>query len=624
MKRFLLCLLLLSFAGSSTIFAVPSMRGRRGILRVLSARTTPMADLCVNIHGEYAQSDYPTGISGVEDLHIYPKLHTGITYGVAPFFEFSVLGDFYAKYNQTDVQGEEDEYSVGLQDAELGVKFGHTMAEDPERGLAWVQGLHAFAGFARGHPPNDDSVMVVDKGFRAYIPQSFPDLGIDLLTDLEVSPLTFMLNVGYLNPGDPKREHAYQEFPPDTVDRRAQATLGAGVEIEAGPYVRLITEVMWKNLIESGSTTGYTPPDTIWVTPGIRFITPVGVSFNFGCDFALTDKFDWVPDWREVGGDTVNFVDSRANWNAIVGVTITSSLRKPVKPIPTATIAGKITDAETGDPLGAEISFPGTSLEAINSDPETGLYKLTLKPGLIRIHVSKAGYLWKEKPITLKAGRAEVLDFELAEKRVPEGIVTGKVTDASTGKALGAKISFPDTKLPFAASDMATGIYKTTIAPGTYSAKAEAEGYDPETLPVVVKEKETVFLNFKLHAKKPEKPKLVVGERIILRGINFATGSATIRPMSYPILDDAARTLKANPKVRVEIGGHTDSVGSASYNQGLSEARAASVRSYLISAGIEAERLVARGYGESMPVASNATSDGRQENRRIEFLILSR
>jgi OOP family OmpA-OmpF porin len=82
--------------------------------------------------------------------------------------------------------------------------------------------------------------------------------------------------------------------------------------------------------------------------------------------------------------------------------------------------------------------------------------------------------------------------------------------------------------------------------------------------------------------------------------------------------------LKKHPQVRVEIGGHTDSIGSSSYNLELSALRAQSVKSYLIEHGISPDRLTTRGYGESMPIASNATPAGRALNRRIEFRILSK
>jgi outer membrane protein OmpA-like peptidoglycan-associated protein len=81
--------------------------------------------------------------------------------------------------------------------------------------------------------------------------------------------------------------------------------------------------------------------------------------------------------------------------------------------------------------------------------------------------------------------------------------------------------------------------------------------------------------------------------------------------------------LNKNPKLNVEIGGHTDNVGGKAYNQGLSERRARSVMDYLISGGIASGRLSSKGYGDNIPVADNATESGRAQNRRTEFKIVS-
>jgi OOP family OmpA-OmpF porin len=105
----------------------------------------------------------------------------------------------------------------------------------------------------------------------------------------------------------------------------------------------------------------------------------------------------------------------------------------------------------------------------------------------------------------------------------------------------------------------------------------------------------------------------------VLEGVRFDTGKSDIRPASYPILDEVAAVLKKNPTLRVEIEGHTDSTGSASFNQTLSEQRAKAVMGYFISHGVSGERLSAKGYGPSRPAASNDTSAGRAMNRRVEL-----
>jgi OOP family OmpA-OmpF porin len=111
---------------------------------------------------------------------------------------------------------------------------------------------------------------------------------------------------------------------------------------------------------------------------------------------------------------------------------------------------------------------------------------------------------------------------------------------------------------------------------------------------------------------------------IELGGVHFDFDKATLKPEAKVVLNEAAALLGKHERVVVEIAGHTDSIGSETYNQGLSERRAAAVKDYLTSSGVKASRLSSKGYGESRPVASNDTEEGRAENRRVEMIILDR
>ena len=110
-----------------------------------------------------------------------------------------------------------------------------------------------------------------------------------------------------------------------------------------------------------------------------------------------------------------------------------------------------------------------------------------------------------------------------------------------------------------------------------------------------------------------------VEEKIVLRGVNFDFDKADIRPDAAVILDEAASILNANTGKSVRVEGHTDSVGADTYNQSLSERRAASVRDYLAGKGVDPGRLSTAGFGEASPIASNDTADGRSLNRRVEL-----
>lgn len=104
-----------------------------------------------------------------------------------------------------------------------------------------------------------------------------------------------------------------------------------------------------------------------------------------------------------------------------------------------------------------------------------------------------------------------------------------------------------------------------------------------------------------------------------LAGLRFDTGKSTIKPESYPILNEVVTVLKRNPDLKVRIEGHTDNVGKAAYNQGLSEDRAQTVEDYLLKVGIAQERLSSKGFGLTRPAASNETAKGRAQNRRVEL-----
>ncbi len=111
---------------------------------------------------------------------------------------------------------------------------------------------------------------------------------------------------------------------------------------------------------------------------------------------------------------------------------------------------------------------------------------------------------------------------------------------------------------------------------------------------------------------------------IELPGVNFETNSDRLLPGADSVLRDAAATLRKYPDLVVEVAGHTDSVGGADYNQGLSERRAYTVRDYLINAGADENNLSAKGYGEAAPIADNETADGRAKNRRVELRIIDK
>jgi outer membrane protein OmpA-like peptidoglycan-associated protein len=152
---------------------------------------------------------------------------------------------------------------------------------------------------------------------------------------------------------------------------------------------------------------------------------------------------------------------------------------------------------------------------------------------------------------------------------------------------------------------------------GWYLLNASAEGYLNSTDSVLVDNPDVIPV-----IKNILLAPIEVGATVRLRNIYFDFDKASLKPESFVELNKVVDFLKQNGKVSIEIAGHTDSKGSDTYNESLSQGRSQSVVDYLVSQGIVTARLQAHGYGESKPIDSNETEEGRANNRRVEFTIL--
>lgn len=137
------------------------------------------------------------------------------------------------------------------------------------------------------------------------------------------------------------------------------------------------------------------------------------------------------------------------------------------------------------------------------------------------------------------------------------------------------------------------------------------EGTKGETSPTCVPRK-------KGHVERA----LVSKGRVVLYGIRFASNSDVPLPESVPVMEELAAALKANTTMKVLLEGHTDSTNTAAYNLDLSARRAKAVVTFLVKQGIDAKRLSSKGFGKDVPVASNATAQGRALNRRVEVSVV--
>jgi len=110
----------------------------------------------------------------------------------------------------------------------------------------------------------------------------------------------------------------------------------------------------------------------------------------------------------------------------------------------------------------------------------------------------------------------------------------------------------------------------------------------------------------------------------VLENVYFEFGKSTLKPESFPALDELVELLRAEPEMEIEISGHTDNIGTKESNLRLSKDRAEAVRQYLIRKGIASQRIISAGYGDTVPVAQNDSEEGRQMNRRTEVKILKK
>ncbi|HCZ35478.1 MAG TPA: hypothetical protein DHV26_06070 [Cytophagales bacterium] len=163
-----------------------------------------------------------------------------------------------------------------------------------------------------------------------------------------------------------------------------------------------------------------------------------------------------------------------------------------------------------------------------------------------------------------------------------------------------------------------TGKYQQNIAGlGWYLFTASAEGYLNATDSVQVESEEITPVIRNLFLAPIE-----VGLTVRLKNIYFDYDKTTLKSESFVELNKVVDFLKQNPSISIEISGHTDSRGSDTYNENLSQGRSQSVVDYLISQGIDSSRLEAHGYGESRPIDTNNTEAGMANNRRVEFTVL--
>jgi OmpA-OmpF porin, OOP family len=296
------------------------------------------------------------------------------------------------------------------------------------------------------------------------------------------------------------------------------------------------------------------------------------------------------------------------NWGVGVNLMYSSDIRAPGS----GTLSGTVTDAITGERIAATVAFPGTAVDPVMSNSQTGFYSAKLPQGSVAVTVNSPGYIAAGTTLQVEGGVDMTRDYALQPE---QGLITGTVTDLDTGLPInGATVSIGQVS----DNTDSNGSFSLSIIEGSHTVTATARGYLNAERPINVVGGESVRLDIQL------RPALVEGQVLSFNDIYFDFDSSNIKPESYSVLNSIVEMFIEDADVRIQIAGHTDSDGSNAYNQSLSERRAQSVYSYLVDHGVQASRLTTIGLGESQPVVPNTSAANKALNRRIEFTVLGR
>jgi outer membrane protein OmpA-like peptidoglycan-associated protein len=610
---------------ASAAAAFPCMYGPQGLFRTVSAGTPPPGTYTFFFSALYQKAILHDNVHFVVDwaevdttLEIYDFEHyldgmveLGLT--VAEHIELAASMSYLVNAYQYDQVYIRRDF-VGVMDVDWGpgmvrgaVKYGirvHPFIE--AGGMVW-------AGFPLAEALSD-TVYDYD-GFwdagdlrlqvrRPFLTTGSPSWGLMGLASTAWKDFEANLNIGYSSYSQEYEDSilGYVEQSDGALD------LGLGIAYNA-PQAVLFAEYTLKSFLSRSGDPGYSSPSR--VSAGVRLFENTGTYLDIIGEYGLTDFDRELSDPYSTGKLPIP-EGVPGDWGIQIGLGFDSHMGSPAAS-GTGTVAGTITDASDGQPLAGMVSFPGSPVSPAPSDPVTGFFTAPVIPGTVVARAESEGYIPVSLTLVVAGGATVAADFSLEPAQPSGGQVSGTVTDASTGEALAALVTAEGGG---SAQASPSGSFSLDLTEGSWTLRASFAGFADAVRTVYVTGGSTTAADFAMNRG------LESGETLSFASIYFESGSAVLQPSSFPVLDEVAVLLGNSPEVNVQIVGHTDSDGSEALNQTLSDNRAGSVRTYLIQRGISSARLSTYGMGESQPVASNATSQGKAQNRRIEFRVL--
>ncbi len=291
------------------------------------------------------------------------------------------------------------------------------------------------------------------------------------------------------------------------------------------------------------------------------------------------------------------------------------------------TISGNVRDSANYYPLSAVIKCydadADTLLAQQVSNPNDGKFSMTLADKYnVRLEIIAQDYFTLNDQFNAKNIQADTHKqmYDMVSSKVYYNL-DGSIKGADGESVSNASLFFyrlGETSPFYAAKSDTAGLYSTKLEEGgPFNIEIKAEGYFffNDTVQFIETDSLSKTVDFELMKMKQ-------GAKIVVENILFNSGKSTLVPSSYAELDKLADLLIENRDIRIEVSGHTDNVGSSAINKKISKARALAVRNYLVTKGVEEERLEYEGYGFDQPIADNSTSEGRAQNRRVEVKVL--
>jgi outer membrane protein OmpA-like peptidoglycan-associated protein len=311
-------------------------------------------------------------------------------------------------------------------------------------------------------------------------------------------------------------------------------------------------------------------------------------------------------------------------------VTVVKQVEKRVE-VPVAPkegrIRGRVVEQGPGTPVpNARIAFPRRELSALLSGANGEFVSYEFPPGNVEMELEAEGYRPNgcNAQIPPNGGDVEATCELIALPRL--GSVAVRVVDVNGAPVGGIPVLLTGPQARNPVTDSSGQFREADLPPGDYQARIEQPAYMVSLSWMHVDERKETAAEIRL-TPKPAKPLVTVQKtRLALKGvILFNTNTADLDPRSEPLVAEIADVLIRTPQIlRVEIRGHTDTVGTPDYNLDLSQRRADTIKERLQRLGVEGDRLFAKGFGATKPVAPNISEQSRAKNRRVEFAIVER